>query len=855
MKKIGKTNKFISADIYKFSSDKIRNVLCEQDPLTLTSKLKNGIKLIDHKESFVPSDGLEAGYYRGYITLKAKKEIASTLDDLIKTSKIIVKTIENPEFLRIRNEQMLAAASRMRNQIDGLNIGRIGGRQIINRNFNVKISDFIDVPANTRIAKQETSNVDASARFSGMVSMQRLARDAEKFVQARTEPAKPLEVLRQFDFKPLERERPFIPKTIEVKEYGNSPFFNIPVMDVVFTEEKHYEEVKDVLNYVPPTTSTGNPKLDLRAVDNILKFKVGMEYNFLVRNYEQFLNSNPNIPVWNLPYFYEILEFKNSAGNIPELSDYDGVKGNFAFKGSDTKDTSFFNNPKDLINLLQPRRDMEKLVINSKLGIKNELVSIDKYLKTFNPYKEQFPMYTEIKIDVHEKPSNNLSDLFHEYNLYSRILLEVMSSAGTTNMYARKPLNELSIQEYRSKTLTPNSINNTSVKGYLLNENFIQKLFSPTDPTKAIINDPTIFFKFNSRISNLKRDFKQILNGEECYNEIIGYNLQKFQRNSSTLLQEWYLPNVSDDYLEWIDTQVKFGEEYTYKLNLLSLTVGNVYQYSNWENPKEDAIQINGEDIKIYYTYKPQFFIYTIPNSAAYNNILLDKPPVPPDLEIIPYVNLSDQIKINLNTGIGKFEDVPVSFNPSEEALVTVLQKAQNRIDDKIIYESDEPSEFFEIYRTDFYPTSYKEMLQGDVVKIQTNGSTAASYDDNIKPNTKYYYIARSIDYHGKVSNPTKIFQVELVNENGAIYPIIQVVDFNKKDDLKQDIKTFRKYLKVFPAMKQKIVENPDTTKDNFKLGPNTDSVWNKNMKIRLTSKQTGRKIDLNFKFKYDINK
>jgi hypothetical protein len=233
-------------------------------------------------------------------------------------------------------------------------------------------------------------------------------------------------------------------------------------------------------------------------------------------------------------------------------------------------------------------------------------------------------MYTEIKIDVHEKPSNSLSDLFHEYNLYSRILLEVMSSAGTTNMYARKPLNELSIQEYKSKTLTPNSINNTSVRGYLLNENFIQKLFSPTEPTKAIINDPTIFFKFNSRISNLKRDFKQILNGEECYNEIIGYNLQKFQRNSSTLLQEWYLPNVSDDYLEWIDTQVKFGEEYTYKLNLLSLTVGNVYQYSNWENPKEDAIQINGEDIKIYYTYKPQFFIYTIPNSAAYNNILLE---------------------------------------------------------------------------------------------------------------------------------------------------------------------------------------------------------------------------------------
>lgn len=847
MKKIGKTNKYLSSDLFRFANDPIRSILCDQEPIILNSKLKNNIKVVEHKEQFVPSSNGESGYYRGQITLKAPRNIADSLRDLIQTSKVVKKTIQNPEFLKLRksifkNLESVGAEAQtsLLSEIFKITGGlRVGSRLV----------DLIDIPKSSS-SKKDIKKIDALAKKFGFVSLEKLQQDLVEIDKRENITEKMQNI-----FSPDGKKSKFVPSSIENIEYINSAFFNKPVLDVIFTEEKHYEQKKDILNYRPPPNFTANPTLDLRSVDNILTFKVSLEYNFLVKKYEDFIKAYPNIPVWNLPYFYEILEFKNNVGNIPELSDYDGIKGNFAFKGSDQKDTSFYNRPEMIINVSTPRREMEKLVINSKMGLNRGLISIDKYLKKFNSYKEQFPMYAEIKFDVHEKPPSNISDLFHEYNLYSKILNEIKLDTTATDLLVRKPLTELSIEELRRKALNNDSLKRSSIEGYLLNEKFIEQLFNPSDPSKAIINDPTIFFKFNSKAANLKRNFNQILNGDECYNEVIGYTIQKFEKNSSTLLQEWFLPNISEDYLEWIDTQVKYGEEYTYKLNILSLTVATVYQYSNWSNLRDDAVQINGDQIKIFYTHKPQFLIYTLPESATYNNILLDKPPVPPDLEIIPYINIDNRIKININTGIGKFEDVPVAFNSNEEQINNLLKKAQDRIDNKIIYESDEPSEYFEIYRTDFLPTNYKEMLQGKLVKIETKGSTAASYEDIIEANKKYYYMARSIDSHKKTSNPTKIFQVELVNENGAIYPITKVAEFGKKEELKEDHRTFRKYMKVFPAMIQKIVHDPNTTKDNFKLGPTTDAVWNKNMKITLVSKQTGRKIDLNFKFKYDIKR
>ena len=44
--------------------------------------------------------------------------------------------------------------------------------------------------------------------------------------------------------------------------------------------------------------------------------------------------------------------------------------------------------------------------------------------------------------------------------------------------------------------------------------------------------------------------------------------------------------------------------------------------------------------------------------------------------------------------------------------------------------------------------------------------------------------------------------------------------------------------------------QTAESQKSNLKIGPSGDSIWDKTFKIRLTSKKTGKKADLNITYK-----
>jgi hypothetical protein len=150
-------------------------------------------------------------------------------------------------------------------------------------------------------------------------------------------------------------------------------------------------------------------------------------------------------------------------------------------------------------------------------------------------------------------------------------------------------------------------------------------------------------------------------------------------------------------------------------------------------------------------------------------------------------------------------------------------------------------------------------------------------FDDDIKPNTNYYYTFRCIDYHQGLSIPSPIYHVEIVDDNGRMFPIVEIFYITNgttdSEAIKKVMKPLRKYLQVGAAFAQKII-SPDTLSPGgvpIDLGPDQlppgnllgatppgmtggipaqDSVWSldtnkKVFKIRLTSKNTGKKIDL----------
>ena len=101
------------------------------------------------------------------------------------------------------------------------------------------------------------------------------------------------------------------------------------------------------------------------------------------------------------------------------------------------------------------------------------------------------------------------------------------------------------------------------------------------------------------------------------------------------------------------------------------------------------------------------------------------------------------------------------------------------------------------------------------------------------------------------------------MDDDGAIYPLISIVDF-KEEVLVQNSKSLKKVMQIIPAFPHTVLNNPDLqgldsileyyifNEELFKLGVDNPDLWNKTFKIRLTSKKTGKKIDLKVKFTRD---
>ena len=141
---------------------------------------------------------------------------------------------------------------------------------------------------------------------------------------------------------------------------------------------------------------------------------------------------------------------------------------------------------------------------------------------------------------------------------------------------------------------------------------------------------------------------------------------------------------------------------------------------------------------------------------------------------------------------------------------------------------------------------------------ISSDIATSVSFVDNISPNTKYYYTFRSIDVHGNRSNPTDIYVIELVELEGMIFFNQSIYEFGSKEynNVKTE-KTFKRYFQINPNLIQSLIDYEKTFPDgdtssalkatSVSVGRSETPVWDKRFKIRIASKNSGKKFDINF--------
>jgi hypothetical protein len=227
---------------------------------------------------------------------------------------------------------------------------------------------------------------------------------------------------------------------------------------------------------------------------------------------------------------------------------------------------------------------------------------------------------------------------------------------------------------------------------------------------------------------------------------------------------------------------------------------------------------------------------------------------------------------INFNTSVGEYELQPIIIFGNDQALIDQI-RAGHKLGPNapITYKTDDNVKNFEIFRMTEAPSSYADFKNNLIsfVFTKVNGTmqaSAAAYLDLITSNTVYYYMFRSVDYHGYTSNPSSIYKVELVQADGAVYPRIEIYDDFKIFPTYQFSRPFNKLLSIVPQYTQATVEpflvessdpatgliTPESIagETNVKLGLEESKLFGENFKIRLVSRKTGRKIDFNLSFK-----
>jgi hypothetical protein len=376
-----------------------------------------------------------------------------------------------------------------------------------------------------------------------------------------------------------------------------------------------------------------------------------------------------------------------------------------------------------------------------------------------------------------------------------------------------------------------------------------------------------------ANLSRVMRSYKEVLDGVSCHTETLMYIVKKKLSPDADPIQTFYISAQfsNDTPTVFYDTQVKYETDYYYEIDRVVLVFGNEYEYL------DDLTVTGGGDIlglpivsKIPIENRPNIKALVVPYITSQGNLtakIMDKPPVPPEITFHPYKGVNNKLKILLNSSTGKVDAAPVVIEEGDEEYFLGEYRSQGAdwsygyqemIDAgrKLTFRSDDPVDAYEIFRLAEKPDSYQSFA-GNGLLIDPPRGVPGAILDTVGPNTKYYYCARSIDVHGNRSNPTHIYELEIVDNNGQIFLKQGVIRYEAP---KQNfIKEGRRFMYIEPAYQQ-IVMPPgtdtgppavDTPPLSGILGdPDIDKVWGKTFKVRVKSKQTGRKVDLNLTFK-----
>ena len=545
-------------------------------------------------------------------------------------------------------------------------------------------------------------------------------------------------------------------------------------------------------------------------------------FNYSSNQYENITRTSAEL---NLPLYY--VENENEQNekfkNLKALS-------------ANTISKSFIENISDLQQslIVRPQTEIDKMR-NILFGNEYQKVRSKSFL-------DEFCYYNRIQIvsqGTHEVIGNMLRQIKFQEEIFGGLISNNNTVNVSFSVNNSPDETEIEVQDILDIVNNNPLVLDTSDKLILGSDKRTSNYVTNNFKKYLLINH------LNQKKIELLKTFAQMYQNEECAKEFILYKIEKYIDNNSQPLQTFWM--FEEEWKEYVDYQIKRDKTYRYELKAYSIIYGTQTSVAN-------ITETNRQSVKIDMTYSPSFKM-AIVDFGTVSIKVSPKIPLPPYVRFLNESNAGNYIKIylDLDNDFKKEKFIPIT---QEDA--TMIQNVQTDSDGQVDFEYFIEDGKFEVFRLDEMPVSYNNFENAKLLDVRNKySSTSVVYKENLLPNKKYYYMFRAVNFIGVPSNPSPVFEVELIKDASKSKIVSRVVTLEKQQVFHD--KAFKNLIQIKPAFQQEVFNDQQTfvrNMNSFKkkineisLGTATDKVWGKKFKIRVKSKDTGKIIDLNVKF------
>lgn len=376
--------------------------------------------------------------------------------------------------------------------------------------------------------------------------------------------------------------------------------------------------------------------------------------------------------------------------------------------------------------------------------------------------------------------------------------------------------------------------------------------------------------KLRSIMKSRLLSFKDIVvENVDHVKEHVGFKVIKRIEGRSTAIQTFYFLNRRG-LEDFIDTQIRFDRVYTYEVIAMYAVYGSNYTYEN--------VVLDGYTLSFDFANKPSVKIVEVP-FATHILRVVEPPPLVPEITFYNEMTSKNKVKIRMEHQDGNIVDeyLRAPMRPFGNNAVYIEKLKQYFSSDQVLVTSGKTSDgVYEIYRLEEPPQSYRDFEDALIATVQSgvvysNGTTSrnAMFTDVIKHQKKYYYAFKVLTHRGNPSELSPTYVVEMYEDADETFLTFDLYQEPETDKFQNNHK-MRKYMQIIPNFEhtipneQFLLENFPTALDAMsavQLGNEDleEPVWaydrnlsddKKYIKLRLESKNSGRKMDINVIFK-----